>query len=311
MGPKGERCPPERPAGVQRCDARAPGFPRDHASRVRGWVAKRRPDGFTLIELLVTIAIVAVLASLLAPALGRAKRQARKLNEVNSARQLILAWQLYAADHDERVLPGYRHGYPARDFAGNLLPHPVNARYPWRLAPYLGNNLEVIYANENRALLAEFRAMEDPSLAVYAASVFPSLGINSVFVGGDDLELPPGEEAVAKFGEFCVLTTTQILRPAELMAFVSARGPFENRIVNGSHVVKPPYLIARRWAAHWDPADGPEAWGFVHPRYTGRAVAAVTDGHVDTPNLRDLQDMRRWANPADRRDWVLTGRTSD
>jgi hypothetical protein len=254
------------------------------------------------------LAIVAIVASLLVPTLGRAKRQARKANEINSARQVILAWHLYADDHRERVLPGYRYGYPARDLEGNELGHPINARYPWRLAPYLGNNFEVIYANENRVLLERFRSLEDRALGVYAASVFPSLGINSVFVGGDDLELPPDERAFGRFGDFCVLQTTQIERPAELMAFVSARGPFENRIVNGSHVVKPPYLTTRRWAVNWDPADGPEAWGFVHPRYTGRAVAATTDGHVESPGLGQLQDMRRWANHADRPDWVLIAR---
>jgi len=261
--------------------------------------------GFTLIELLVVMAIVAILASLLLPALGNAKRQARKANEISSARQLILAWQLYADDHSDKVLPGFRHGYPARDFDGNEVPSPINARYPWRIAPYLGSNFDVIYANENRALLDQFRRVNDPLLRVYAPSVFPSLGINSVFVGGDDLELPPDERATSIYGDFCVLHTSQITRPSELMVFVSARGPFENRIVNGSHVVKPPYLDTRRWATRWDPADGPDAWGFVHPRYTGRAVAAITDGHVESPGLRDLQDMRKWANPADRPDWVL------
>lgn len=254
------------------------------------------------------MAIVAILASLLLPALGKAKRQARKVNEINSARQLHLAWQLYADDFNDRVLPGYRYGFPAKDLQGHEVPHPVNARYPWRLAPYLGNSFDVIYANENRALLEQFRRMDDPALGIYAASVFPSLGINAIFVGGDDLDLPPSDAAFAKFGDFCVLQLSQIERPSELMSFVSARGPFENRIVQGSHVVKPPYLDVRRWAASWDPADGPEAWGFVHPRYTGRAIAAVTDGHVAQPTLRELQDMRRWANPADRPDWVLTRR---
>ena len=285
--------------------------PRPHDRHLRSRDRRPPAQGFTLIELLVVMAIVAILASLLLPALGNAKRQARKANEINSARQLMLAWQLYADDHAEKVLPGFRHGYPAKDFDGNEVPAPINARYPWRLAPYLGNNFDVIYANENRVLLDQFRRLPDPFLKMYAPSVFPSLGINSVFVGGDDLELPPDDRAISVYGDFCVLQTTQIERPSELMAFVSARGPFENRIVNGAHTVKPPYLDTRRWANRWDPADGPDAWGFVHPRYTGRAVAGITDGHAESPGLRELQDMRKWANPADRADWVLRRRTGN
>lgn len=286
-----------------------------HATTTRNRVSTR--VAFTLVELLVVMAIVAILASLLVPALGNAKRQAKRVSEINSARQLGLAWSLYADDHAEKVLPAFRRGYPAMDQTGKDVGPEVGARYPWRLLPWLGQSFDVIYANENQAFLQRFRRLDDPTLAVYAASVYPSLGINSVFVGGDDEQLPPTEMAISRYGDFCVLATPQIQRPSELFNFVSARAPLEflptpaeagNRIVHGFHVVRPPYLAARNWAAAWDPADGPVAWGFVHPRYTGRAVAAVTDGHVESPGLKQLQDMRRWANPADRADWTLMAR---
>jgi prepilin-type N-terminal cleavage/methylation domain-containing protein len=269
---------------------------------------QRHAAGFTLVELLVVIAVIALLGSLLLPALGKAKGHAKRANEVNSARQLMIAWRLYADDHDDRVLPGYRYGFEAKDPAGNPIGHPINARYPWRLAPYLGNSFDVMYANENRPLLEGFRRLGDPGLSVYAASVFPSLGVNSVFVGGDDLELPPEPRAFERFGNFCVLRTDEIQRPAELLAFVSARGPFEGKVVNGFYLVKPPYLMARRWSVEFNPADGPEAWGHVHPRFNRHAVAAMTDGHVQSLDVPQLQDMRRWANPADRPDWTLQRR---
>jgi prepilin-type N-terminal cleavage/methylation domain-containing protein len=263
-------------------------------------------SGFTLIELLVVVAIIAVLAGLLLPALAKAKYKAAQINEVNGAKQLMLAWQMYAQDHRDHVLPGHRYGFEARDMNGRPIEFEVlRARYPWRIAPYLGQNFMVMYLNENRRTLETIQRMADTNLMVYAASVFPSLGANSVFVGGDDQEFPPSERAFAQFGRFCVLQMSEIRRPSQLMAFVSARGPFDGKIVPGFHVVRPPFLQARRWAVEWNDEDGPEAWGHVHPRYGRRGVAGMTDGHVESVDRGQLQDMQRWANLADRPDWVM------
>jgi prepilin-type N-terminal cleavage/methylation domain-containing protein len=61
-------------------------------------------DAFTLIELLLVIAIIAILASLLMPALATAKSKGMQTACLNNLKQFILSFQMYSADNDGKLV---------------------------------------------------------------------------------------------------------------------------------------------------------------------------------------------------------------
>ncbi len=65
---------------------------------------------FTLIELLTVIAIIAIIAGLIFPALATAKQKAKRTACQNNLHQVYLTMQYFANDHDGDVPIGYRGG---------------------------------------------------------------------------------------------------------------------------------------------------------------------------------------------------------
>lgn len=271
-------------------------------------------SGFTIVELLVVVAVIALLLGILMPALGAARTAAGRTRELAAARELLVAWSLYANQNGEAVLPGYRSGLPATDqwgadLAAVSIPA-VAARYPWRIAPYFDWSMDALYGGTQREVL---RAMEQTDRANYryVVSVSPSIGLNTTWVGGDENELGFSDAARQTYGAFYVRSLAQVFHPERLLVGASARGvdplAYEGT-VEGYFRVRSPRLAEgqpERWGEEWNASASPESFGHLSLRWGRTAVAGFVDGHVGVMGERDLRDMRHWSNRATKPDSAL------
>jgi len=99
--------------------------------------ARRIWIGFSLIELLVVVAIIAILAALLLPSLGRAKTQAHRVTCINNLKQVGIAYISWVNDSDKDHLP-FRVSVDEGGTMGDISPFQSN---PWWHFGIIGQNL--------------------------------------------------------------------------------------------------------------------------------------------------------------------------
>jgi prepilin-type N-terminal cleavage/methylation domain-containing protein/prepilin-type processing-associated H-X9-DG protein len=86
-------------------------FLRPHGENKMRIVRYLKQNGFTLIELLVVIAIIAILASMLLPALAKAKAKAKATQCLSNEKQIAIGYLLYAGDSSDYLpVAGLQYG---------------------------------------------------------------------------------------------------------------------------------------------------------------------------------------------------------
>ncbi len=143
---------------------------------------------FTLIELLVVIAIIAILASLLLPALAKAKTKAQGVGCLNNGKQLMLAWRLQSDDNNDVLLAaedGFERLSPPRsnwcsgwlDFSGSRVNWDITndlVRSP--IWPYTGSSRAIYKCPADFATVKNSQGLKVPRVR--------SISMSQVFGNG-------------------------------------------------------------------------------------------------------------------------------
>jgi prepilin-type processing-associated H-X9-DG protein/prepilin-type N-terminal cleavage/methylation domain-containing protein len=235
-------------------------------------------SAFTLIELLVVTAIVAVLASLLLPALDRGKTQATSAVCKSNLRQIGLGLMLYTQDGP--YYPRDFSGLDSREDVARLQSEGKMPPYWYQLLlPYTGGNRGLYYCSEN---LSYFKWTKDPSFQEAWGMKGFSYGYNAL--GGT---IRPDLGLGTYFAHS--VRESQVRMPAEMIAVGDSQSDFY-----WDHLIYP--VI-----------DAPNGWGwlagqtFPSRRHSGGANMVFCDGHVEYGKQADWiaekeEARRRWNN---------------
>ena len=233
----------------------------------------RLVGGFTLIELLLVIAIIALVASLILPALSAARQKAQAVACTNKLRQLGIALQLYVATQNAFPFLSHQPSYdPADPFARMWFDD---------LRPYIHLHWtnQAFHCPSYQGLIAHLSASSQFGTAgSYAYNGWGSgLQISDLGLGMDIIE-ESGHSA---------RTDAQIVAPSEMFAIADARSRSET---SGSQSIE--VGVPAMWHSGWRPAESEASPN----RHNFRYNVLFVDGHVTAVRRSDFLDAEKSAS---------------
>jgi len=229
---------------------------------------QNRRSCFTLIELLVVVAIIAVLAALLLPALTRAKDKAKQAVCANNMKQLGLAMQMYLQDFEDK--------YPWVYYWNGTWTAANIRSWAQAIGPYVKNNAAFTCPSLPTAKIPATITSELNLSGGYGL-VWPTYGSQDIAV----LDLMPE-------GYGGVLRSRAIARTAELVMLgdVFAMHSYGDQTAGVEYIYNPVTAAYLSFTYYSDPNYYNNN---AHDRHGGGLNIAYADGHVTGENKEKLR----------------------